>query len=414
MQDNHLSLNLLKPVQALAAAAFFKHRRMLLMLPRQEGKTELGIRLIHSVMQDSQTRQALFLAKSQKAAKKASREKFARLFDKAEFKVTTEMVTPLNPRSRSACFIDSVDKEPDRMRGGTYWFIDWTEIAFSEFELGVTVDDVIQKILMPTFRQTNGYFFGESTPNGKNGWYDLWENAADYGFAKMKIGLGQMVDMGLVSRNEYDNLRSTTHPDIFDQEYECKFVSFSGLVYSEMKEKQIQDFRLPPYLSHVVCGIDWGFNDATCLLAAYKQNGVMYIFDEIYVRRTLIDDFANMINEKKLVWDCRKMIAVADHDPARIEELHLRGIECGNADKNNVLGCRLQIKELMFLNKIVIHPRCVWLLKDIQSMEWSSKKTENKREDVAYEKCSWGHYDAEAALRYLVRKLFEAPELEDM
>jgi hypothetical protein len=41
---------------------------------------------------------------------------------------------------------------------------------------------------------------------------------------------------------------------------------------------------------------------------------------------------------------------------------------------------------------------------DLKSMEWDSK---TKREDANYGKCTWGHYDAEAALRYLIRELSE-------
>lgn len=110
------------------------------------------------------------------------------------------------------------------------------------------------------------------------------------------------------------------------------------------------------------------------------------------------------------MWDALSMSCVADHDPARIEELHRRGIPCGNAAKANVLGNRIQIKELLWKNEIVIHPRCKHLIMDLKSMEWDSK---TKREDANYSKCTWGHYDAEAALRYLIRELSEISSVEN-
>jgi hypothetical protein len=48
------------------------------MLPRQEGKTEIGIRMIRDVMDTDGMRQCMFLAKSKKSAQKAAREKFNR------------------------------------------------------------------------------------------------------------------------------------------------------------------------------------------------------------------------------------------------------------------------------------------------------------------------------------------------
>ncbi len=162
----------LKPLQSLALTMLLKERRLLLCLPRQEGKTELGVRVHRSIQEDGvrsrQTRQGLFLAKSHAAAKKAAREKFKRLFDKTLYNVNTESVVP-KKHDQSAIFIDSVDKDTDRIRGGTNHFVHWSEIAFSRFEHGVTAIDVVDKVIKPSLKETNGYFLGESTTNGKNG-----------------------------------------------------------------------------------------------------------------------------------------------------------------------------------------------------------------------------------------------------
>jgi hypothetical protein len=66
----------------------------------------------------------------------------------------------------------------------------------------------------------------------------------------------------------------------------------------------------------------------------------------------------------------------------------------------------MQIKELLFRHRILIHPRCLNLIRDLQSATWDQKKPE----EIDYSMCSWGHFDAEAALRYLVREYsgFEA------
>jgi hypothetical protein len=180
-----------------------RERRLLVMLPRQEGKTEIGIRILRSMLDTNETRQCMFLAKSKRSAQKASKEKFKRLFEPNLFKVNTECI--INKRNETAlCYIESVDKDPDRMRGGTFSMIHWSEVAFSRFEHGVTAQDVVNKILMPTFRKTNGFAYLESTPNGANGWKEIWDNAWDIMKAKtIRVSLSMLCEIGLVSLAEY-------------------------------------------------------------------------------------------------------------------------------------------------------------------------------------------------------------------
>jgi hypothetical protein len=395
----------LKPIQALAAGCFFRYKRLLLCLPRQEGKTELGVRLLHDVTRRPFTSSSLFLAKDKKSGKKATREKFERIFSKDEFHVNTENVY-LKRHPSSVIFMDSVDKDPDRMRGGTYSMVHWSEVAFSKIEMGETITSVFDKIVAPTMRKTKGYALLESTNNGKNGWYDLWQNAADYGFKTLRISLSDMVYMGLISVAEYDELQRTTHPDVFKQEYECEFVSFQGKVYKEYDEHRHIDPDMPgpEAWQMVVSAIDWGYSpSATCALFAYVQDGELRIFDEHYETMELAAVTAEALNRKKEYWRMDRFAAVADHEEDRNEELTRRGIVCGLASKANVLGARIQIKELFYFDKIKIHPRCVNLLRDIAAATWHDKK----EGEIDYTQCTWGHFDAEAALRYLVRELSE-------
>ena len=70
-----LNFMTLRPVQAMAASAFFKHRRLMLSLPRQfGGKTELGVRLTQDLLTQADPRQAIFLAKDKKSAKRSVRD----------------------------------------------------------------------------------------------------------------------------------------------------------------------------------------------------------------------------------------------------------------------------------------------------------------------------------------------------
>lgn len=403
----------LNPLQAMVAAQLFQKRRLLLAMPRQEGKTELGVRLGRDVMLRSALMErpssGIFLAKDRKSAKKATREKFMRLCPRELFAVNTEQVY-LKAFPTAIQYIDSVDKDPERIRGGTYDWIHWSEVAFSKLEQGVAVKDVFERILKFTQRKTGGYALLESTMNGRNGWKDLWDNADQLGFSKIRIRLSDMLRMGLITQADFDAEKAENHPLVFQQELECEFVSFQGRTYPEFEERHIwPDMPGPSDWQLVVSAIDWGYHpSATCVLFGYVQGGVLCVFDEYHKREEIGLITGDKIQEKKAFWDIQRMAAVADHDKARVAELEMRGIPCSLAVKSNVQGNRIQIKELLHFDKLRIHPRCQNLIRELEIAVWDPKK----EGEIDYGQDSEGHMDSEAALRYLVRALHGAETIK--
>lgn len=395
----------LKPIQSMAASILLRDRRLMLILPRQEGKTELGVRLIRDLLNTSETHAALFLAKSKSAGKKAVREKFNRLFPPNIFNVKVESTVRKDCKD-AICYMESVDKDPDRIRGGTYHMIHWSEVAFSKFEHGTTVDAVFQKVIIPTVRKTRGYVLLESTTNGHNGWKDIFEDAHSLGFKTLRVSLSRLVEMGLVPVWEFEELKRTTHPDIFRQEYECEWVTFHGRTYPEFTASHIDPtIADPEEWQMVVEAIDWGFDpSATCVLFGYVKDTILYIFDEHYQKNEMPQVTAGSITAKHQHYKVNEFTCVSDHDPAKIEELNRRGIKTGLANKVNIMGARMQIKEMFWKNQIRIHPRCKYLIKDLNAAVWQTKSA-TKEGEIDYDQCTWGHFDAEAALRYLVREL---------
>lgn len=392
----------------MAASLLFKHRKLLLVLPRQYGgKTELGCRLGVDFI-DTGPGDAgawLYLAKDHNSAKKASREKFARLCDKQKFAVNTEQIYVKKKPSRTL-YLGSVDKDPDRQRGGTYGGFHWSEAAFSKIELGETIISVLQKVVLPTISLSNGYGLVETTLNGKNQFYELWENYKDFGFHRFLLGLGDMVELGLITRETYDREKSTYHPDVFRQEFECEFVSFQGRVYPEFTERHINpDIPWPEAWQTMAFAIDWGFKPgATCVLFAYVRDGKMSVFDEHYAHEELPIQTAEAIFVRKRQYETARTAGVGDHDIARNAELISRGIDVALADKVNVMGARMQIKEALYFDRLEVHPRCKNLIRELESATWHVKKEGELDESQD----SVGHFDCEATLRYLIRMLSQA------
>ncbi len=390
----------------MAAALFFKHRRLMLVLPRQYGgKTELGCRLGIDIVGRPGTKSALFLAKDHPSAKKATREKFLRLADPKTYAVNTQQVYAKKNKT-SVLYIGSVDKEPDRLRGGTYAYVHWSEVAFSKIEKGEDIVSVFDKVVKPTLSLQNGYVLLETTLNGKNKFWDLWNAAEEHRLHRLKISLGDMVEMGLVSQETYDYEKSQYHPDIFSQEFECEWVSFLGKAYPELGPRHVDPDMAPPQpWQNVLAAIDWGFHpSATCVLFAYVQDGVLNVFDEVYAKDQTPIETAEAIDARRRGHNFGQITCVADHDPARIVELNRRGIPCSNADKVNVMGARMQIKEALYFDRIKFHPRCEYILRDLDAAAWDGKRDG----ELDASQCTWGNHDAESALRYLIRMLSDS------
>lgn len=404
----------LQPLQAMAAALLFRHRRLMLVLPRQlGGKTEFGVRVGHNLLQQKKPHTGLFLAKDAKSARRATREKFLRIYPSKEYSVNSDRIIK---RTDPTCVLNiaSVDKDPDRIRGGTNHYIHWSEVAFAKLDHGETIQGVFGKVIDPTTTIFDAYILLETTLNGQNGFKDLWDNAKDYGFVKLLVSLTQMLEMGLVSYEDYMRIKSKTHPIIFRQEFDCEFVTFLGLTYDEFDEHVHVDADMAPPepWQRVAFAADWGWNpSATCILYAYVRDGIINVFDEIYGQEMLLEATYQHMQAHNQLWMIEHLAGVADHEDDRIEELNRRGISCAKADKANVLGNRIEIKELLWKKRIMIHPRCKNLIRDLSAAVWHPKK----EGDLDPSQCTWGHWDAEAALRYLVRELkdYEAEEPEE-
>ncbi len=384
----------------------------MLVLPRQYGgKTELGVRLGHDLMLQARPSTSMFLAKDFKSGKRATREKHLRVFGTDSFSVNSDRIVKKSD-PRTVMNIASVDKDPDRLRGGTNYYIHWSEVAFAKLDHGETIQDVYGKVIDPTARLFDAYTLLETTLNGKNGFHDLWESADDLGFARLLVSFSQMLEMGLIPAEEYEQVRSKTLPLIFRQEYECEFVTFQGRAYEEFDENvHVQEIPGPEEWQTVIMSIDWGYDpSATCVLFGYVKDEILYIFDEIHEKRQLLEHTFQSIQSVRERWRIEKLAAVADHEEDRIAELELRGIPCGKASKSNVMGCRIEIKENLWKNKIVIDPRCKFLIRDLTTATW---KTNKKGEsDLDYSQCTYAHFDAEAALRYMMRELSNVEDEE--
>lgn len=383
-----------------------KNKLVATMMPRQVGKTHVNVWMVREIMRQNTNAQCAFLMKDYPSIQRATREKFAKLFDQVEFNVSAiNGVTYPNmsqTENRGACFLTGVDKSPDKIRGGTMAYVGWSEVAFSKFETGTTFDDMLQQIILPMISQTNGMIFMESTPNGSNFWRTFWENPG--GFTTIKFDLDFCISVGALTRKSVDFMEKNMHPDVFKQEMECEFIAFTGRIYTELGDSNKDMVSAPDAHEYVVVGIDIGFSGSnSCALFGVFRKGVLCVFDQIYVEGHRHDELATLIDERMKFHRVEKAnySCYTDVDEDLLEEMNNRGMCVTYADKLDTFACRLSLKEAFYLKKILIHPmKCEKLCKELHQASWSEKI----KDEMEYSgDPNNGHYDSEAAFRYLWR-----------
>lgn len=401
----HRAFQELNPVQLAVLQAVALEKLVALMLPRQVGKTHLGVWIIREVLRQNTNAQTIFLAKDFPSVVRASKDKFLKLFPEEEFRVSVmngiSFHNPTQKSERGSCFLGGVEKAVDKFRGGTMALIHWSEAAFSKFEGGHTFEEATQRIFLPMLSATNGMFLIESTPNGSNFWKKFWEE--DEIFTKILFPVELCIALGAMTREQHDFLERTLHPDVYRQEVLCEFVTFTGKIYKEYASAHNQSITPEPH-EFVNIGIDIGYSGSnSSILFGVTRNGRGFIFDQIYLVGYRHDEIAGLIDDRMKHYGMPKTqyAVFTDVDKDLMDELRKRGIQATWADKLDTFACRMAIKVAFHEDKLFVDPlRCTKLINELNAAAWSEKIADEM--EMSGDPNS-GHWDSEASLRYWFR-----------
>lgn len=236
----------------------------------------------------------------------------------------------------------------------------------ASLNLGAAVIDQceeISKILFETIKgrlrrkDTRRCFYGAANPNGHD-W--IWETFIELPFGQYCVSLGLSVSRGteickeldathyskvedlygkiepgltpeqirlLHQKSHYDGFVNTSLdnpylpndtlqsylnlPDQVKKRYVyCSFDDFAGSVYSEYTEANKISFYEPTEFEKKYIVLDYGFRNPTAVgFFAVDYDGIARMYDEIYLRETLIPDIAREI-KKRDGW--REAVKLAD------------------------------------------------------------------------------------------------------
>lgn len=176
------------------------------------------------------------------------------------------------------------DKNPDSIRGIACKGVVFSEFAFSDPES--------YKTMIPALRESEGWAIFNSTPNGRNHFYDLWENVVNsknwYCSAMQTYWPDRPGYSGLVPHKDFPMIKEEeglTEEDV-EREYGVSFNSgMQGSFYAEQIETAYSEGRVSDFCyddTHLVSTFwDLGVDDSTAIWFAQRR-GNQYIFIDYF------------------------------------------------------------------------------------------------------------------------------------
>lgn len=194
------------------------------------------------------------------------------------------------------------------------------------------------------------------------------------------------------------------------REYLCQFVVDKDFaIIPEWEEKYTREIPRDEYFGfyHVYEGMDIGVSDLTVVIFGYYdwKKATVVIEDEIVINgpRMTTDILAGLIRakEEQLYRDHPIFRRVSDNDNLLlIQDLgYLHKLHFMATTKDKLEAMVNEARMYVGAGRVVVNPKCEQLLGCLKFGVWDEKRKKFARSKV------FGHYDALAALIYLVRNL---------
>jgi hypothetical protein len=344
--------------------------------------------------------------------------KQARLISWGEFKriIPKEAVSKVNDsdlylqlKNGSQLFLMGSD-DKDSLRGPSPTSMTLEEAAYHR-------GDVWQEILEPNLAVHKGPALFISTPKGFNWFRDLEDNAiGDPLWATFHYTI---YDNPHIDREEIERIKAKSDPRVWSQEYMAEYESSVGRVFHEFQDtsRHVYSFPLPTRSESCYRATDWGMRDDCGTLWGTLRGPRLFIYRENAENSLPPRAQAEIVLARtpKLEQVVGNIIG---HD-ANKQDLEMQGLTVKWHFTNAGISplrvssrkkdhSRAALEQLFHEDRIVIHPECRKLRKQLLSYSWKDNYLE-KPED--------GNDDLVDSLHYMVEmlqyQLFLSPRKEE-
>lgn len=311
------------------------------------------------------------------------------------------------PHNGSEIKLVGLDRKPNGLRGNVIDLIILDEAAFMS-----RLDYLYRSVIIPaTTHRPDCRILIFSTPpdTPAHEFIEFVEKAeCEGGYCKFTIYDNPLVDEATIARlmKESGGEESTT----WKREYLCMHVTDANLaIVPEWKDEFVEEVATDEYYPfyHRYVAMDLGVRDHTAVLFGYYDflKAQLIIEDEYVVNgpELTTESLQAEIKEKEEeIWQGKKIhLRISDNNnPLLLQDLsHLHSLHFIPTDKGRIEEMVNTLKMMVREGAILIHPKCKQLRGCLKYGVWDKNRDKFARSKV------YGHFDALAALIYLVRNL---------
>ena len=193
---------------------------------------------------------------------------------------------------------------PDKWRGSNPVGVVFSEMAFQS--------PLVWDIVRPILAENEGIALFNSTPNGKNHFYDMVENAKvnDNWFCDVVTVEDSVDESGnrYVTKEAVDaEIAAGMSAEMVQAEFYCSFVANSeGYFYLRALETLLEDGRRGevPYRRHLPVHVffDIGVSDSTAIWFVQEERGIYYVIDFYEANGKSLPEYMKILQDKDYVY----------------------------------------------------------------------------------------------------------------
>ena len=254
---------------------------------RRFGKTFICVYELLRVALSGKGKNCWYVAPTYKAAKEIAWTMLLDAIPDGYIERKNETSLTITLRNGSIISLKGAEN-PDSLRGRALDFVVMDEFADMRPEAWY-------EVLRPSLSDRKGSALFIGTPKGRNHFYDLWTRGVD-GYESWRAFQYTTIQGGNVESQEIEAARHDLDERTFQQEYEARFVNYSGIIYySFSREESVKTYKGPVEELHI--GMDFNV-DPMSAVVCIRHGGVVHAIDEIVMYGSNTDEMVDEIRHR--------------------------------------------------------------------------------------------------------------------
>lgn len=399
----------LKAYKKIKSAAKTPNTRFVLNASRRWGKTFLMAIIAVEFALANPGAMILYAGSTQKAVKDFIVPTFNEIFRDAPDDLRGILKTQLNQfmfQNGSRIKLTGLDGgRLQKLRGITSHMVIIDEAGF--------IDDLataVTSVLFPMTSTTGGQMILASNAPMKPGhdFVQIFSREAEASGHYLKQTI---FDVKKFTREQIDRFAQSCggyESAAFRREYMCiHTIDENNAVvpeWAKTKDDLVKDDVVRPEFFNSLVAIDLGLVDFTAVLFGYWHftKACIVIEDELLLKGTNSEKLVKACKEKEIsLWGefpSKPTVRVADGQAFTVNDIvTVHKYAVGMVSKDNVEAQANVVRLDVQSRRLIIHPRCVNLIGQLEDATWNRTRTEFTRD------AKNGHFDLVAALQYFVR-----------